>query len=93
LEKKATENSRNFIENKHKSVLKQFNTQILNLNEQFKILNNDGKGKKYNIGGLKYKINIGRNETKLFLVEINKLKTKLDFVLNLSKERVIKYFY
>ena len=53
-----TENSRNFIENKHKNEIKQFNTQILTLDEQFKILNNEGKGNGSNIRVLKYKLNL-----------------------------------
>ena len=88
LEKiKETENSRNFIENKHKNEIKQFNTQILSLDEQFKILNNDGKGNGSNIRVLKYKLNITKNEAKHCLSQLQKLKSKLDFAKNISKER------
>ena len=87
-----TENSRNFIENKHKNEIKQFNTQILTLDEQFKILNNEGKGNGSNIRVLKYKLNTIRNEVKHLLNQIQKLKTKLDFTLNMSKERDYEIF-
>ena len=84
---KETENSRNFIENKHKNEIKQFNTQILSLDEQFKILNNEGKGTGSNIRVLKYKLNITKNEAKHSLAQLQKLKAKLDFAENISKER------
>ena len=88
LEKiKETENSRNYIINKHKNEIKQFNTQILSLDEQFKILNNEGKGTGSNIRVLKYKLNITKNEAKHCLSQLQKLKNKLDFAVNLSKER------
>ena len=82
-----TENSRNFIENKHKNEIKQFNTQICTLDEQFKILNNDSKGTGSNIRVLKYKLNTTKNEAKHLLAQIQKLKVKLDFAINISKER------
>jgi len=88
-----TENSRNFIENKHKNEIKKFNVQILTLDEQFKILNNEGKGNGSNIRVLKYKLNTVRNEVKHFLNQIHKLKTKLDFTRICQKKETIKYFH
>jgi chromosome segregation ATPase len=82
-----TENSRNFIENKHKNEIKQFNTQICTLDEQFKILNNEGKGTGSNIRVLKYKLNTTKNEAKHFLAQIQKLKAKLNYTINISRER------
>jgi len=87
-----TENSRNFIENKHKNEIRQFNTQILTLDEQFKILNNEGKGNGSNIRVLKYRLNTVRNEVKHLFNQIQKLKTKLDFTLKMSKERDYEIF-
>ena len=84
---KETENSRNFIENKHKNEIKQFNSQILTLDEQFKILNNEGKGNGANIRVLKYRLNTIKNEAKHCLNQIQKLKVKLDFAVNISKEK------
>ena len=84
---KETENSRNFIENKHKNEIKQFNIQILNLDEQFKVLNNEGKGTGSNIRVLKYKLNTTKNEAKHFLAQLQRLKLKLDFAANVSKDR------
>ena len=87
-----TENSRNFIENKHKNEIKQFNTQILTLDEQFKILNNEGKGNGSNIRVLKYKLNIVKNETKNIFNKIQQLKTKIDFLNGVTKEKDFEIF-
>ena len=84
-----TENSRNFIENKHNNEIRQFNTQILTLDEQFKILNNEGKGTGSNIRVLKYKLNITKNEAKHCLSQLQKLKNKLDFAVNLLKNLML----
>lgn len=76
---KEIENSRSFIENKHRNEIKQFDSQILVLDKQFKILNNEGKGNGSNIRVLKYKLNIVKNETKNIFNKIQQLKTKIDF--------------
>ena len=59
----------------------------MSLDEQFKILNNEGKGTGSNIRVLKYKLNITKNEAKHSLAQLQKLKAKLDFAENISKER------
>ena len=78
---KKTENSRNFNENKHKNEINQFNIQISTLDEQFKILNSEGKGNSSNIRVLKYYLNTSKNESKHFFPQIQKYGNKLDFAL------------
>ena len=94
LEKKIKEieNSRSYIENKHKSEIKQFDSKILMLDKQFKVLNNEGKENGANIRVLKYKLNIIKNETKNIFNKIQQLKTKIDFITNVSKEKDFEIF-
>ena len=89
---KETENSRNFIENKHKNEIKQFNTQISVLNEQFKILNDEGKGDGSNIRVLKYKLNTAKNEARYCFSQIHKFRNKLDFALRIKRDKEHEIF-
>ena len=89
---KETENSRNFIENKHKNEIKQFNTQISTLDEQFKILNNEGKENGSNIRVLKYKLNTAKNEAKHVFSQIQKYRNKLDFAVRINRDREHEIF-
>ena len=89
---KEIENSRSFIENKHRNEIKQFDSQILVLDKQFKILNNEGKGNGSNIRVLKYKLNIVKNETKNIFNKIQQLKTKIDFLNGVTKEKDFEIF-
>ena len=84
---KEIENSRAYIENKHKNEIKQFDSKILILDKQFKLLNNEGKGNGSNIRVLKYRLNIIKNETKNIFNKIQQLKTKIDFLTNVGKEK------
>ena len=81
------ENSRKLIENKHKSELKQFNTQIDTLKEQFQLLNCDSKGSTCNIRVLKYKLNTIKGDNRQYTKKINELKKELNEKINLSKEK------
>ena len=81
------ENSRKLIENKHKSELKQFNTQIDTLNEQYKLLNCDSKGSTCNIRVLKYKLNTIKGDNRQYSKKVNELKKELNEKINLSKEK------
>ena len=86
------ENSRNYIENKHKNEIKQFDSKILLLDKQFKMLNNEGKGTGSNIRVLKYKLNIIRNETKNMYNKMIQMNTKMDFLNNKGKEKDYEIF-
>ena len=81
------ENSRKIIETKHKSELKQFNSQISSLNEQFQLLNCDSKGSNCNIRVLKYKLNTIKGDNKQHSKRLNELKKELLSKLNISKEK------
>jgi hypothetical protein len=84
---KEIENSRSYIENKHKNEIKQFDSKILILDKQFKLLNNEGKENGSNIRVLKYRLNIIKNETKNIFNKIQQLKTKIEFLTNVGKEK------
>ena len=84
---KEIENSRSYIENKHKSEIKQFDSKIIMLDKQFKILNSEGKENGSNIRVMKYKLNIIKNETKNIFNKIQQLKSKIDFLTNVSKDK------
>ena len=89
---KEIENSRSYIENKHKSEIKQFDSKILMLDKQFKILNNEGKENGSNIRVMKYKLNIIKNETKNIFNKIQQLKSKIDFMTNVAKDKDYEIF-
>ena len=81
------ENRRKIIETKHKSELKQFNSQIVSLNEQFQLLNCDKKGTNSNIRVLKYKLNTIKGDNKQHLKKLIELKKELQEKINISKEK------
>ena len=89
---KEIENSRSYIENKHKSEIKQFDSKIIMLDKQFKILNSEGKENGSNIRVLKYKLNIIKNETKNIFNKIQQLKSKIDFLTNVAKDKDFEIF-
>ena len=70
------------IQNKHKNELKIFNSQIGNLDEQFKSLNTERRGNSSNIKTMRFKLHIVKNETKHVMKEFQNLKLKLE---NLKK--------
>ena len=81
------ENRRKIIETKHKSELKQFNSQIVSLNEQFQLLNCDKKGTNSNIRVLKYKLNTIKGDNKQHSKKLIELKKELQEKINISKEK------
>ena len=81
------ENRRKIIEIKHKSELKQFNSQIVSLNEQFQLLNCDKKGTNSNIRVLKYKLNTIKGDNKQHSRKLIELKKELQEKINISKEK------
>ena len=81
------EKSRKIIENKHKDELKQFNTQIKSLDEQFKLLNSNSKGSNSNIRVLKYQLNTLKGNNRLDAKKINELKKELQSKIDISKEK------
>ena len=89
LVKKITEIEKKggLILNKHRNELKLFNTQIVSLDEQFKILNNEGKGTGSNIKVLKFKLHTTKNEAKLAAKHLQNLKNKLNNAEFVAKER------
>ena len=89
---KEIESSRNYIENKHKNEIKQFDAKIIILDKQFKLLNNEGKGNGTNIRVLKYRLNIIKNETKNYLNKIQQLRSKIEFLINVAKEKDYEIF-
>ena len=89
---KEIENSRSYIENKHKSEIKQFDSKIIMLDKQFKILNSEGKENGSNIRVMKYKLNIIKNETKNIFNKIQQLKSKIDFLTNITKDKDFEIF-
>ena len=68
------EKSKKYLETKHKNELKQFNSQISSLNEQFQLLNCDSKGSNCNIRVLKYKLNTIKGDNKQQSKKFNELK-------------------
>ena len=84
---KISENKGKEIETKHKSEIKIFDSQITNLDNQFNILNNEGKENFSNIKILKSKLNINRSEVRQLIKGIQKVKKKLEFINNLIKEK------
>ena len=81
------EKSRKLIENKHKNELKQFNSQIISLDEQYKLLNCDSKGSNCNIRVLKYKLNTIKGDNRQQSKKFNELKKELFTKSNISKEK------
>ena len=81
------EKSRKKIENKHKNELKQFNTQIKILDEQFKLLNSNSIGSNSNIRVLRYQLNTIKGNNKLDAKKINELKKELQSKIDVSKEK------
>ena len=81
------ENCRAIIENKHKNELNQFNKQINTLDEQFQLLNNNGKTSNSNIRVLKNKLNIIKGEAKTQSKKYIELKKEFDSLENESKEK------
>ena len=81
------ENCRTTIENKHKSEISQFNKQINTLDEQFQLLNNNGKSNNSNIKILKNKLNIIKGEAKHQSKMFTELKKEFDSLENTSKEK------
>lgn len=89
---KEIENSRNYIENKHKNEIKQFDSKIIILDKQFKLLNNEGKENGSNIRVLKYRLNIIKNETRNIFNKIQQIRSKVDFLTNIAKEKDFEIF-
>ena len=81
------EKSRELIEIKHKNELKQFNSQIISLDEQYKLLNCDSKGSNCNIRVLRYKLNTIKGDNKHQSKKLNELKKELNSKTNLSKDK------
>ena len=81
------EKSRKLIENKHKNELKQFISQIISLDEQYKLLNCDSKGSNCNIRVLKYKLNTIKGDNRQQSKKFNELKKELFIKSNISKEK------
>ena len=81
------EKSRKMIENKHKNELKQFNTQIKTLEEQFKLLNSNSKGSNSNIRVLKNQLNTLRGNNRLDAKKFYELKKELQSTIDVSKEK------
>ena len=79
------ENCKAIIENKHKSEINQFNKKINTLDEQFQLLNNNGKSNKSNIKILKNKLNIIKGESKLQSKRYTELKKEFDSLESISK--------
>ena len=84
---KNLEKSRRILENKHKNELKQFDSQLILLDEQFKILKGDSKGTNCNIRILKYRLNVVKGENKNNLKKLNELMKELQTKIELSKEK------
>ena len=84
---KNIENNGKSLENKHKVELKQFNSQIFSLGEQFKQLSNNGKNSNSNIKVLKSKLNAIKGENKRQLKKINEIKKNLENQKNISKDK------
>ena len=81
------ENNRKKLENKHRTEIKQFDSQILSLNEQFKQLSNNSKGTTSNIKVLKFRLNTIKGDSKRQLKKINELKKNLEKEKNISKDK------
>ena len=81
------ENRRKLIETKHRSELKQFNSQIVTLNEQFQLLNCDKKGTNSNIRVLRYKLNTIKGDNRQHSKKLIELKKELQEKIILSKEK------
>jgi hypothetical protein len=81
------EKSRKKIENKHKNELKQFNTQIKTLDEQFKLLNSNSIGSNSNIRVLRYQLNTIKGNNRLDAKKIIELKKELQSKIDVSKEK------
>ena len=81
------ENRRKILETKHKSEIKQFNSQIISLNEQFQLLNCDKKGTNSSIKVLKYKLNTIKGDNKQYSKKLNELKKELQEKINISNEK------
>ena len=84
---KEIENSSNTIQNKHRIELKKFNKQISTLDEQFQLLNNEGKNTNSNIRVLKNKLNISKGEVKNQIKKLQELKKEYDDLGEVSKSK------
>ena len=84
---KNLESNRKILENKHKNELKQFDSQLVLLDEQFKILKWDSKGTNCNIRILKYRLNVIKGENKSNLKKLNELMKQLQTKIKLSEEK------
>ena len=84
---KEIENSSNTIQNKHRIELKKFNKQISTLDEQFQLLNNEGKSTNSNIRVLKNKLNISKGEVKNQIKKLQELKKEYDDLGEVSKSK------
>ena len=67
--------------------MKQFNSQIVSLDEEFKLLNCNSKGSNCNIRVLKYKLNTIKGDNKIQIKKLNELKKELKAKINISKEK------
>ena len=81
------ENNRKVIENKHRIELKQFNSQISSLDEQYKQLTSNSKSSNSNIKVLKFRLNTIKGDSKRQLKKINELKKDLEKNKNISKDK------
>ena len=81
------ENNRKLIENKHRIELKQFNSQISSLGEQYKQLTSNSKSSNSNIKVLKFRLNTIKGDSKRQLKKINELKKDLEKNKNISKDK------
>ena len=84
---KNLENNRRLIETKHKNELKQFNSQLILLDEKFKLLKGDSKDSNCNIRILKYRINVLKGENKNNFKKMNELMKELQAKIKISKEK------
>ena len=84
---KEIENSSNTIQNKHYIEIKKFNKQISTLDEQFQLLNNEGKNTNSNIRVLKNKLNITKGEVRNQIKKLQELKKEYDDLDEVSKNK------
>ena len=84
---KEIENSGNTIQNKHRIEIKKFNKQISALDEQFQLLNSEGKNTNSNIRVLKNKLNISKGEVKNQVKKFQELKKEYDDLDEVSKSK------
>ena len=73
--------------NNYLKIWNQFNRQINTLDEQFQLLNNNGKSSDSNIRVLKFKLNIIKGEAKNQSKKYVELKKEFESLENISKEK------